>query len=189
MGTLCVSQRPCLSPFSFASLCQTPCWIVSLCRCFVRKLKPTNTHELKYFAFTSPSPIQAVWWDACFSWLPLSGFWSLNKNFSGYSQPLRYTELTFLSFACEAKFCLDSRFFIVKRRDGWAHNSPRVSCSWYQSVEAARNWLLSLCDKVCMFLTYHLKDCAQFRHRLRFVFEILCSISVSAACALILKSV
>ena len=76
------------------------------------------------------------------------------------------------------KFCLDSRFFFVKRRDGWVHNSPRVSCSWYQSVESARNWLLSFCDKVCMFLTYRLKDCAQFRHRLRFVFERLCSISV-----------
>jgi len=54
----------------------------------------------------------------------------------------------------------------------------RVSCSWYQSVEAARNRLLSLCDKFCVFLTYRLKDCAQFRHRLRFVFKRLGLVSV-----------
>ena len=77
----------------------------------------------------------------------------------------------------------------VKRRDGWVHNSLRVSCNWHQSAEAARNGLLSLCDKVCMFLTHRLEDCAQFRHRLRLVFERLCSVSVQAACVLILKSV
>jgi len=55
-------------------------------------------------------------------------------------------DCTFLRFACEAKVCLDAWFFIVNRRDGWAHNGLRVSCRWYQSVEVARNRLLSLCD-------------------------------------------
>ena len=155
-GSLCVSQHLCLSPSSppFAR----PPVALSVCVEVLSESRnlpmPVSKGILSGLIIRLSSLVER----AILLTLSVNSSWCVSRfshspNLCVRNQSLTRCAILLLSEGVTVQACPSAQ-------------RPQTLCSRYQSVEVVRNRLLSLCDKVCMFLTYCLKDCAQFRHRM-----------------------